>query len=130
MIRLTICIVGIITLLFACKKAKPNKYKYPFNNASVPIEKRVNDLVARLSLEQKIAQLMNQSPGIDSLGIPQYNWWSEGLHGIARSGIATVFPQAIGMAATFDDSLIYEVADVISDEARAKHHEFVRKGKR
>lgn len=90
----------------------------------------MEDLVSRLTLDQKIAQLMNQAPGIDSLGIPAYNWWSEGLHGVARAGLATVFPQAIGMAASWDENLIHRVASVISDEARAKHHEFVRRNKR
>jgi beta-glucosidase len=94
------------------------------------MEQRADDLVSRLSLDQKIAQLMNQAPAIDSLGIPQYNWWSEGLHGIARAGLATVFPQAIGMASTWDEELIHRVANVISDETRAKHHEFVRRNKR
>lgn len=118
----------IAWLTLGCKPT--SNYRFLFQDPKIPIEQRVNDLVSRLTLDQKISQLMNQSPGIDSLGIPAYNWWSEGLHGIARAGIATVFPQAIGMAATFDDSLIYKVATVISDETRAKHQEFVRKGKR
>ncbi|MEO5582058.1 MAG: glycoside hydrolase family 3 N-terminal domain-containing protein, partial [Saprospiraceae bacterium] len=103
---------------------------YSFQNPSLTIGQRVNDLASHLTLDQKISQLMNQSPAIDSLGIPQYNWWSEGLHGIARAGLATVYPQAIGMAAAWDDSLIYNVATVISDETRAKHQEFIRRGKR
>ena len=114
--------------MLQCKQS--NNYKYKFLDPKLSTELRVDDLVSRLTLDQKISQLMNQSPAIDSLGIPAYNWWSEGLHGIARAGLATVFPQAIGMAATWDDSLIYNVATVISDETRAKHHEFVRRGKR
>lgn len=128
MIRKLVCIGGFALLLFNCNQNR--NYKFDFQDPSLTIEKRVDDLVSRLTLDQKISQLMNQSPAIDSLHIPAYNWWSEGLHGIARAGLATVFPQAIGMAATWDDSLIYNVATVISDETRAKHHEFVRRGKR
>lgn len=78
-----------------------------------------------MSLEEKVDQMMYNSKGIERLNIPAYNWWNECLHGVGRSGIATVFPQAIGMAATFDDSLIYNVATAISDEARAMHNAFV-----
>ncbi|MBK7607534.1 MAG: glycoside hydrolase family 3 C-terminal domain-containing protein [Saprospiraceae bacterium] len=127
-----VCLAMLVLILVgisACKTAN-SKFKFGFQDTGMPIDQRVDDLVSRLTLDQKIEQLMNQAPGIDSLGIPQYNWWSEGLHGIARAGLATVFPQAIGMAATWDDALIYEVANVISDETRAKHEEFVRRGKR
>lgn len=117
-------------LLLSCKKQPQNNLAFPFQNPDLSMEQRADDLVSRLSLDQKIAQLMNQAPAIDSLGIPQYNWWSEGLHGIARAGLATVFPQAIGMASTWDEELIHRVANVISDETRAKHHEFVRRNKR
>lgn len=127
-----VCLAMLVLILVgisACKTAN-SKFKFGFQDTGMPIDQRVDDLVSRLTLDQKIEQLMNQAPGIDSLGIPQYNWWSEGLHGIARAGLATVFPQAIGMAATWDDALIYEVANVISDETRAKHEEFVRRGKK
>lgn len=95
-----------------------------------PLEKRVEDLVSRLTLEEKVSQMIYASSAIPRLGIPEYNWWNECLHGVARAGIATVFPQAIGMAASFNDKLVYRVACAISDEARAKHHEFVRQGDR
>jgi beta-glucosidase len=98
----------------------------PYKNPSLPIPARVDDLVSRMTLEEKISQMMNASPAIDRLGIPQYDWWNEALHGVARAGYATVFPQAIGLAATWDTDLMYRVADVISTEARAKHHEFAR----
>jgi beta-glucosidase len=87
-------------------------------------------LVARMTLEERISQLVNDAPAIPRLGIPAYEWWNECLHGVARAGAATVFPQAIGMAATFDAPLMREVATAISDEARAKHHEFARRGQR
>ena len=97
-----------------------------YKNPSLPIEKRVDDLVSRMTLEEKVSQMMNAAPAIKRLDIPQYEWWNEGLHGVARAGYATVFPQAIGLAATWDTDLMFQVADVISTEARAKHHEFLR----
>ena len=98
----------------------------PYKNPNLPLETRVNDLVSRMTLEEKVSQMMNAAPAIERLGIPKYDWWNEALHGVARAGTATVFPQAIGLAATWDTKLMYDVADVISTEARAKHHEFVR----
>ncbi len=95
---------------------------YAFRDAGLPVEKRIADLISRLTLEEKISLTGNASPGIARLGIPPYNWWNESLHGVARAGLATVFPQAIGMAATFNDKLMFEVADVISTEARAKYN--------
>lgn len=123
-------IILLVFFLVSCKQQQVQLHKFPFQNPTLKMDQRVDDLVSRLTLDQKIAQLMNQAPGIDSLGIPPYNWWSEGLHGVARAGLATVFPQAIGMAATWDQELIHRMATVISDEARAKHHEFVRRNKR
>ena len=102
----------------------------PYKNPNLPIPARVDDLVSRMTLEEKVSQMMNAAPAIDRLGIPQYDWWNEALHGVARSGYATVFPQAIGLAATWDTKLMYQVADVISTEARAKHHEFARNNQR
>jgi len=103
---------------------------YLFQDMNQSIDDRVKDLVSRMTLEEKVSQMLHYAPKIERLGIPSYNWWSEALHGVARAGVATVFPQAIGMGATFDENLVYEVANVISDEARAKHHEFVRQGDR
>jgi beta-glucosidase len=93
---------------------------------SMPIDKRVDDLVSQMTLKEKIEQMVNTSPAIPRLGIPAYDWWSEGLHGIARSGYATMFPQAIGMAATWDTDLVGRISDVISTEARAKYNEAIR----
>src|SRR5438132_8109720 len=81
-----------------------------------------------MTLEEKVSQMMDRAPAIDRLAIPEYNWWNEGLHGVARSGLATVFPQAIGFAATWDSSLVFRMASVISDEFRAKHEDYVRRG--
>jgi len=98
----------------------------PYLNPSLPLEKRVDDLVSRMTLEEKVSQMMNAAPAIERLGIPEYEWWNEGLHGVARAGYATVFPQAIGLAATWNADLMHQVADVISTEARAKYHEAIR----
>jgi beta-glucosidase len=99
-------------------------------NPDLPFETRAADLVGRMTVDEKISQLLHEAAAIPRLGIPQYNWWNECLHGVARAGLATVFPQAIGMAASFDVPLMGEVATAIGDEARAKHHEFVRQGQR
>jgi beta-glucosidase len=89
---------------------------------SKPIDVRVNDLVSKLTLDEKVHQMMNSSPAIPRLNIPAYDWWNEALHGVARSGVATVFPQAIAFGATFDDQLIHKVSTAISDEARAMYN--------
>ena len=93
-------------------------------------EDRAADLVSRMTLDEKISQVQNNAAGIPRLDIPPYEWWNEALHGVARAGSATVFPQAIGLAATFDTALMHDVSTAISDEARAKHHEFERRGQR
>ena len=98
----------------------------PFRNPSLPIEDRVNDLVSRMTLEEKVSQMVHTAAAIPRLGIPQYNWWSEGLHGAAREGFATVFPQAIGLAATFDPDLLHKDADATASEFRAKYEERVQ----
>jgi len=99
----------------------------PYLDPSQPLDLRVKDLISRLTLEEKVYQMMNNSPAIPRLHIPEYNWWNEALHGVARSGVATVFPQPIGMAATFDDSLAHQVGTAISDEARAMYNAAMKK---
>ncbi len=94
------------------------------------IVERVEALVSRMTLEEKISQMMNDAPAIERLDIPKYNWWNEALHGVARAGLATVFPQAIGLGATWNRDLLQRIAEVISDEGRAKHHEAARLGVR
>ena len=101
---------------------------YPFQDTSLPVSTRVHDLVSRLTIKEKISQLMNSAPAISRLDIPAYNWWNEGLHGVARAGYATVFPQALSVAASWDQPLLYDIASVISDEARAKYHEYIQLG--
>jgi beta-glucosidase len=98
----------------------------PYLNTSLPTQQRVDDLVSRMTLDEKVAQLINTTPAIPRLNVPAYDYWSEGLHGIARSGYATLFPQAIGMAATWDEPLVNQISTVISTEARAKYNEAVK----
>jgi beta-glucosidase len=100
----------------------------PYQNKSLSPEERANDLLTRLSLEEKVKLMMNASDSISRLGIKPYDWWNEALHGVARNGTATVFPQTIGMAASFDDSLLYQVFSVVSDEARVKNRIAREKG--
>jgi len=96
----------------------------------LPIEQRVNDLISKMTLEEKISQLINKSPEIKHLNIDNYDWRNECLQGVAFRGKATLFPQAIAMGATWNPNLIKKVGSAISDEARAKHHEFARNGER
>jgi beta-glucosidase len=98
----------------------------PFRNPALGIEKRVEDILSRLTPQEKVAQMMHDAPGIERLGIPPYNWWNEALHGVARAGQATVFPQAIALAATFDDDALLTTFTIVSDEARAKYHHALR----
>jgi beta-glucosidase len=102
----------------------------PYQNPQLNFDERVNDLVSRMTLEEKVSQMTNGAAAIERLDIPEYNWWNECLHGVARMGKATVFPQAIGLAATFDQDHMFNLATAISDEARAKYHRFQSQGKR
>lgn len=126
----TAAIVFFVLVLFAAPFTaagpgqKPNGA--PYEDASLPIQQRVDDLVSRMTLEEKVLQMQHTAPAIPRLGIPSYDWWNEALHGVARSGYATVFPQAIGMAATWDTSLVHQEARVISIEARSKYNQAQR----
>jgi beta-glucosidase len=103
---------------------------HPFLDPELPAEQRIEDLLGRLTLEEKVGQMLHESRAVDRLGVPAYNWWNEACHGIARNGRATVFPQVIGMGATWNRALVQKVAGIISDEARAKHHAAVAAGHR
>ena len=121
--------LGLFLLL--CQPALLSAQNEPgYLNPDLSVDQRAQDLVGRLTLDEKIAQLNYQAPAIDRLSIPAYNWWNEALHGVARNGRATVFPQAIALGATWDDDLIYQVASAISDEARAKYNASQRIGNR
>jgi beta-glucosidase len=104
--------------------------KPAYLDANLSFALRARDLVSRMTLEEKVTQMLHQAPEIPRLGIPAYNWWGEALHGIARAGVATMFPQAIAMAATFDADLLRQAAEIIATEGRAKFHEFQRRGDR
>ncbi|MCB0533360.1 MAG: glycoside hydrolase family 3 C-terminal domain-containing protein [Saprospiraceae bacterium] len=103
---------------------------YPFQNPKLSVEQRVDDLIGRLTLEEKIDQLSYNAPAVERLSIPAYNWWNECLHGVARNGRATVFPQAIGIAATFDTDLVHRIGSAIANEARAKYNLSAARGYR
>ncbi|MFP4548795.1 MAG: glycoside hydrolase family 3 C-terminal domain-containing protein [Fidelibacterota bacterium] len=122
--RYFILIILMLSLVYA------KDYKFPFQNPDLKMEDRIDDLVGRLTLEEKIGQIIYNADAIPRLDIPQYNWWSECLHGVARNGRATVFPQAIGLAATFDPELIHRVGSAIGREGRAKFNLTSAKGYR
>src|SRR5438477_11501010 len=94
-----------------------------YKNPALSVEQRAADLVSRMTLEEKVSQIGHTADGVPRLGIPEYNWWNEGLHGVARAGTATVFPQASGMAATFDESLMRRIGNVISPGVGAKYYQ-------
>ena len=121
--RTNILITTLLTswLTLSCTQQQAD---YPFRNPDLPVDERVEDLLNRLTPEEKVGQMMNATPAIERLGIPPYDWWNEALHGVARAGQATVFPQAIALAATFDDKAVYETFTMVSDEARAKYHHY------
>jgi len=120
-------VVASVLAGFCAAQSQP---KPPYLDPSQPIDLRVDDLIRRMTLEQKASQLVNQARAIRELQVPAYDWWSEALHGVANAGTATVFPEPIGLAATFDDPLIHEMAAVIGTEARAKHNQAVKAGRR
>lgn len=105
-----------------------NAQQYPFQNPSLTSEERANDLISRLTIEEKVALMCDQSDAIPRLGIKKFNWWSEALHGYANNDNVTVFPEPIGMAASFDDKLLYNVFDAVSDEGRAKYNQWIQAG--
>src|SRR3954451_6112091 len=102
--------------------------KLPYQDPNLSTEQRALDLISRLTLEEKASLMQDQSPAIPRLGIKKFNWWSEALHGFANNDSVTVFPEPIGMAASFDDSLVYKIFTAVSDETKAKYNEAMRKG--
>lgn len=124
-VKIVVFILLVTVKLFA-QKTEP---KFIFRDTNLPLEQRVEDLVSRMTLEEKIGQMVYTAPAIERLGIPAYNWWNESLHGVARAGYATVFPQSITIAGSWDKDLMLKVANAISDEARAKYNDWIRRGK-
>ncbi len=121
-------ILILLVFLMGCNE-NPSKNLPKYQNPDLTVDERVDNLMSRMTLEEKISQLRYDAPAIERLGIAGYNWWNECLHGVARSGKATVFPQAIGLAAMWDRNQMFKVATAISDEARAKHHDYLRRNK-
>jgi beta-glucosidase len=121
---------ALLTALPAPVRAQAIGAEPEYLDVRLPFAVRADDLVQHMTLAEKVAQMQDEAPAIPRLGVPAYGWWNEALHGVARSGLATSFPQAIGMAATWDDSLVYREATVISDEARAKYNDDVARGRR
>ncbi len=117
---LTMC--GVVMTMSICAQS------LPYQNASLSAQQRADDLLSRLTLEEKVSLMMDTSPAIDRLGIPQFQWWNEALHGIGRNGFATVFPITMGMAASWDDALLHRVFTAVSDEARVKAQQAKRSG--
>ncbi len=117
---------GMVPAIFAQPAAAPGTSGQIWFDSSQPVDKRVDALVSAMTLEEKVSQMENHAAAIPRLGVPEYDYWSEGLHGIARSGYATLFPQAIGLAATWDTDLQQQVGTVISTEARAKYNQAMR----
>jgi beta-glucosidase len=119
-IKFTLALLLSATLCFA--------QQLPYQNPNLSSEERAKDLISRLTLEEKALLMQDQSPAIPRLGIKKFNWWSEALHGLANNDSVTVFPEPIGMAASFDDSLVYEIFNAVSDETRAKYNQAMRRG--
>jgi beta-glucosidase len=124
--RLRWSIALLLVIGSAPARAQTTAPAAPYLDETLSFDARAADLIGRMTLEEKVSQMKDVAPAIPRLGIPAYNWWNEALHGVARSGLATVFPQAIGMAATWNAPLVFREATVISDEARAKYHEYLR----
>ena len=122
--------IKIVALLLLMLLAANDAFaqRYPYQVTYLPNLERARDLCHRLTLDEKVKLMMDRSPAIDRLNVPEFQWWNEALHGVARNGYATVFPITIGMAASFDDNLVYKVFTAVSDEARAKNNEARRSG--
>jgi beta-glucosidase len=127
-------LVAFLALLmapaFAVGGQDPAPADLPFRDPDLPLEERIDDVISRLTLEEKVGLMIERAHAVERLGIPEFPWWSEALHGVARTGRATVFPQAIGLAATWDTDLMSRVATAISDEARAMNNHWVATGRR
>lgn len=123
-------LILLVSIAIAGFHSFSQQYSFPFQDPSFNTDQRIDDLISRLTMQEKVSLLLYNSPAIERLGIPEYNWWNECLHGVGRAGKATVFPQAIGLAATFDDDLVQRIGDAISTEARAKYNEAIKKGNR
>ncbi|HWB92934.1 MAG TPA: glycoside hydrolase family 3 N-terminal domain-containing protein, partial [Puia sp.] len=121
-------VFGLLAGAFMVTGTPAVAQKFPYQDASLTPQERARDLVGGLTLDQKASLMLDESAAIPELGIKRFNWWSEALHGLANNGNVTVFPEPIGMAASFDDSLLFHVFDAVSDEVRAKYNDARRRG--
>ncbi|HUB78816.1 MAG TPA: glycoside hydrolase family 3 C-terminal domain-containing protein [Bryobacteraceae bacterium] len=119
-------LLGLTTGLIALNAQQPATAQQGYLNPALPLEQRVNDLIGRMTLEEKVSQMRDRAAAIPRLGVPKYDWWNEGLHGVAFAGYATNFPQVIGMAATWDTGLVHSMGETVSTEARAKYNQAMR----
>ena len=127
---LYLSLILLLVLFLSIETVCGQKEGFPFQNPELNLEERIDDLLQRLTVQEKMLQLSYNTPAIERLGIPEYNWWNESLHGVARAGKAVIYPQAIGLAATFDTALVKKVATAISIEGRAKYNAFQKNGQR
>ena len=118
----------LLTILFAAATLSASAQQQPYQNPQLTAAQRADDLLSRLTLDEKVKLMMDSSPAIPRLGIPQFQWWNEALHGLGRNGFATVFPITMGMAASWDDQLLHQVFTAVSDEARVKAQQAKRSG--
>ncbi|HTP86058.1 MAG TPA: glycoside hydrolase family 3 C-terminal domain-containing protein [Bryobacteraceae bacterium] len=129
--RLMSSLFGLLAgLALVCPAPAQENAQLPYLNPSLPLEQRVDDLIGRMTLEEKVSQMRDHAVAIPRLDVPKYDWWNEGLHGVAFAGYATNFPQVIGMAATWDTDLVHRMGVTISTEARAKYNDAIRHGQR
>jgi beta-glucosidase len=124
----SLCAALLLLPLHLYSQEATTPSKLPFMNPALPVDARVDDLIGRMTLEEKVSQMRDHAPAIPRLDLPKYDWWNEGLHGVAFAGNATNFPQVIGMAATWDSDLVHRMAQTISTEARAKYNQAMREG--
>ena len=125
-LRSVACLAVLCVLVLSVSAQQKTTSELPYMNPALPMAQRVKDLIGRMTLEEKVSQMQDHSPAIPRLGVPKYDWWNEGLHGVAFAGYATNFPQVIGMAATWDTDMVHTMAQTISTEARAKYNEAMR----
>ena len=127
-LRDTLSLSPILLFLILFSTIEISTAQHPYQNSNLSSEERAKDLVSRLTIAEKASLMYDQSPAIPRLGIKKFNWWSEALHGYANNDSVTVFPEPIGMAASFDDTLLYKIFDAASDEARVKYHRHINRG--
>jgi beta-glucosidase len=123
---ISLFVVALVFFFSLAVDSQETPANAPYTNPALPLDQRVDDLIGRMTLEEKVAQMRDHATPIPRLGVPKYDWWNEGLHGVAFAGYATNFPQVIGMAATWDTDLVHKMGETVSTEARAKYNQAIR----